>query len=129
MPFRGRKRASLEGPFDARMSGANLACPAVRLSSSVIHLERTGAASVLQEAYSIHMPSPLVMSFTDFLKYVQRRTFYDQHRLLAVSMILIVLILPFVGLLVSGLFGVIAGALVSFAAYYLMPYVSLKLGA
>jgi uncharacterized iron-regulated membrane protein len=74
------------------------------------------------------MPSPLVMSFTDSLKYVHRRAFYDQHKLLAVSMILIVLILPFVGLLVSGLFGVIAGALVSFAAFYLMPYVALKLG-
>ena len=74
------------------------------------------------------MPSPLIMSFTDSLKYVQRRAFYDQHRLLAVSMIAIVLILPFVGLLISGLFGVLAGALVSFAAYYLAPYVSLKLG-
>jgi hypothetical protein len=39
-----------------------------------------------------------------------------------------VLILPFVGLLLSGLFGVIAGALVSFAAYYLAPYVLMKLG-
>jgi hypothetical protein len=74
------------------------------------------------------MSSPLVMSFTDSLKYVQRRAFYDQHQLLAVAMILIVLILPFVGLLISGLFGVIAGALVSFAAFYLMPYLSLKLG-
>jgi hypothetical protein len=74
------------------------------------------------------MPSPLVMSFADSLKCVQRRAFYDQHQLLAVSMILIVLILPFVGLLVSGLFGVIAGALVSFAVYYLAPYVSLKFG-
>ena len=67
------------------------------------------------------------MSFTDSLKNVHRRAFYDQHRLLAVSMILVVLILPFVGLVVSGLFGVIAGALVSFAAFYLMPYVLLKL--
>ena len=74
------------------------------------------------------MPSPLVMSFSDSLKYVQRRAFYDQHRLLAVSMIVIVLILPFVGLIISGIFGVITGALVSFAAFYLMPYVSLKLG-
>jgi len=85
------------------------------------------AAFVLQEGYSARMPSPLVMSFTDSLKYVQRRAFYDRHQLLAVLMILIVLILPFVGLVVSGLFGVIAGALVSFAAFYLMPYVSLKL--
>ena len=74
------------------------------------------------------MAFPLVMSFTDSLTHVQRRAFYDQHQLLAVSMILIVLILPFVGLLVSGLFGVIEGAVVSFDAYYLAPYVSLKLG-
>jgi hypothetical protein len=76
----------------------------------------------------VSMSSPLATSFADSIKYAQRRTFYDQHQLLAVSMILIVLILPFVGLLVSGLFGVIAGALVSFAAYYLAPYVLLKLG-
>ena len=68
------------------------------------------------------------MSFTDSLKYVQRRAFYDQHQLLAASMRAIVLILPFGGLLIIGLFGVLAGALVSFAAYYLAPYVSLKLG-
>ena len=68
------------------------------------------------------------MRFTDSLTYVQRRAFYAEHPLLAVWMILIVLILPFVGLLLSGLFGVIAGALVSFAAFYLMPYVWLKLG-
>ena len=74
------------------------------------------------------MPPPLVISFADSFKSIQRRAFYDQHQRLAVSMIVIVLILPFVGLLVSGLFGVIAGALVSFAAYYLAPYVSLKLG-
>ena len=74
------------------------------------------------------MPAPLPMSFIDSIKYAQRRAFYDQHQRLAVSMIVMVLILPFVGLLVGGLFGVIAGALVSFAAYYLAPYVLLKLG-
>jgi fatty-acid desaturase len=82
----------------------------------------------LREVYSVDMPAPLAMSFTESIKSAQRRTFYDQHRVLAVSMIVIVLILPFVGLLVGGLFGVIAGALVSFAAYYLAPYVVLKLG-
>jgi hypothetical protein len=69
------------------------------------------------------------MRFTESLTHVQRRAFYAEHQLLAVWMIVIVLILPFVGLLVSGLFGVIAGALVSFGAFYLMPYVWLKLGA
>jgi hypothetical protein len=74
------------------------------------------------------MRSPLIMSFTDSLKQSQRTAFYDRHRLLAVTMILIVLLLPFVGLLLNGLFGVISGALVSFVAYYLTPYVTVKLG-
>lgn len=69
------------------------------------------------------------MRFTESLTYGQRRAFYAEHQLLAVWMIVIVLVLPFVGLLVGGLFGVIVGALVSFAAFYLMPYVWLKLGA
>jgi uncharacterized iron-regulated membrane protein len=74
------------------------------------------------------MPAQLAMSFTDSIKSAQRRAFYDQHQLLAILMIVIVLILPFVGLVVSGLSGVISGALVSFAAYYLAPYVAVKLG-
>ena len=69
------------------------------------------------------------MRFTESLTHVQRRAFYAEHQLLAVWMIVIVLVLPFVGLLLSGLLGVIAGGLVSFAAFYLMPYVWLKLGA
>ena len=69
------------------------------------------------------------MRFNESLTNVQRRAFYAEHQLLAIWMIVIVLILPFVGLLLSGLFGVIAGGLVSFAAFYLMPYVWLKLGA
>jgi len=69
------------------------------------------------------------MSFSDSLKHVQRRVFYDHHKRLAVAMILIVLLFPLVGLLVSGLFGAVSGALISFAAYYLTPYVALRLGA
>lgn len=69
------------------------------------------------------------MSFTDSLKHIERRAFYDHHKLLAVAMILIVLLFPFVGLLVNGLYGVVSGALISFAVYYLTPYVALKLGA
>ena len=54
------------------------------------------------------------MRFTESLTYVHRRAFYAEHQLLAVWMIVIVLVLPFVGLLLSGLLGVIAGGLVSF---------------
>jgi hypothetical protein len=74
------------------------------------------------------MPPPLGMSFTDSLQYVHRRAFYDQHHFVAISMIVIVLIFPILGLLVSGPFGAIAGALISFAAYFLAPYVLRKLG-
>lgn len=75
------------------------------------------------------MPSNIDLSFTNSLKHVQRREFYEHHKLLAVTMILIVLLLPLAGLLVNGLFGAVSGALISFAAYYLTPYVARKLGA
>jgi len=69
------------------------------------------------------------MFFVDSLRQVLRRAGYDAHQRLAILMILVVLLLPFVGLLISGLFGVISGALISFVLYYLTPYVALKLGA
>jgi len=75
------------------------------------------------------MPSSSDLSFTDSLKSDQRREFYERHKGLAVMMILVVFLLPFVGLLVKGLFGAVLGALISFVAYYLTPYVVLKLGA
>jgi hypothetical protein len=62
------------------------------------------------------------MSFVDSLKQIERRAFYDAHQRLAVMMILLVLLLPFAGLLVNGLFGVISGAVM----YYLTPYVALS---
>lgn len=43
-------------------------------------------------------------------------------------MILIVFFSPFAGLYVTGLFGAVLGLLLSMAAYYLTPYVWLKLG-
>ena len=75
------------------------------------------------------MPSSSDPSFTDCLKSDRRREFYERHKRLAIMMILIVFLLPFAGLLIKGLFGAVLGALISFAAYYLAPYVVLKLGA
>lgn len=75
------------------------------------------------------MPSHCDLSFLNSLKNVPRQAFYDRHKLLAVVMILIVFLLPFAGLLVNGLFGAVAGALLSFAAYYVTPYVVLKFAA
>lgn len=52
--------------------------------------------------------------------------FYERHKSLAVGMILAVFFLPFVGLLAGGLYGVVAGVIISILAYYLTPYVVQK---
>lgn len=56
-----------------------------------------------------------------------RRRFYEGHRSLALLMILIVFLSPFAGLYVASLFGAVIGVLCSFVAYYLTPYLWLKL--
>ena len=68
------------------------------------------------------------LSFTDSLKSDQRQEFYERHRFIAILMILIVFLLPFAGLYVTGLFGAVLGVLASMAGYYLTPYACLKLG-
>lgn len=50
-----------------------------------------------------------------------RRTFYENHRSLALFMLLVVFAAPFAGLYVAGLLGVVVGVLVSAAAYVLTP--------
>ena len=74
------------------------------------------------------MPCPSDLSFTDSLTSDERRNFYERHRSIAIVMILIVFLLPFAGLYVTGLFGAVLGVLVSVASYCLTPYVVLKLG-
>jgi hypothetical protein len=69
------------------------------------------------------------LSFTDSLKSDQRRDFYEQHQSISIVMILIVFLLPFAGLYVTGLFGAVLGVLISVAGYYLTPYAWLKLSA
>lgn len=49
------------------------------------------------------------------------RIFYEDHRSLALFMLLIVFMAPFAGLYVTGLLGVVVGVLVSAAAYVLTP--------
>jgi hypothetical protein len=78
--------------------------------------------------YTLAMPLRSDLSFTDSLTSEQRRTFYEGHRFLAILMILILLLFPFAGLYVIGLFGAVLGVLLSVAAYYLLPYVWLKIG-
>jgi len=57
-----------------------------------------------------------------------RRKFYEGHRSLALLMILIVFLSPFAGLYVAALFGAIIGVLLSFAAYYVTPFIWGKIG-
>jgi hypothetical protein len=68
------------------------------------------------------------LSFIDSLNSDQRRNFYERHRSIAILMILIVFLLPFAGLYVTGLFGAVLGVLLSVAGYYLTPYAWLKFG-
>jgi hypothetical protein len=67
--------------------------------------------------------------FTDSLHSEQRQRFYEGHRSVAIVMILVVFFFPFAGLYVTGLFGAVLGVLISVAAYYLTPYIWLKLVA
>jgi len=74
------------------------------------------------------MPVRSDLSFADSLSSDHRRRFYEGRRSIALLMILIVFLSPFAGLYVTGLFGAVLGVLLSIAAYYVTPYVWLKLG-
>ena len=78
--------------------------------------------------YTVPMLFPTEISFTDSLKSGPRQEFYERHRFIAILMILIVFLLPFAGLYVTGLFGAALGVLASVTGYYLTPYICLKLG-
>ena len=75
------------------------------------------------------MALPPDISFADSLKRDQRRAFYEAHKDIALVMILVVFLFPIVGVNASGLLGAVWGVVISILAYYLMPYVTLKLGA
>lgn len=51
-----------------------------------------------------------------------RRKFYEDHRSMALFMLLLVCAAPFAGLYVAGLLGVVVGVLISAAAYVLTPW-------
>jgi len=78
--------------------------------------------------YTLPMPSPSHPSLMDSFNSEYRRRFYEGHRSLALLMILIVFLSPFAGLYVAGLFGAVSGVFLSFAAYYLTPYLWLTIG-
>jgi nitrate reductase NapE component len=68
------------------------------------------------------------LSFTDSLKTDQRKAFYEGHKDIALVMVLVVFLFPIFGVYVGGLFGAALGMLISIAAYFLTPYVTLNLG-
>ena len=78
--------------------------------------------------YTHSMLPPSNLSLAESLTSAQRQIFYERHRSLAMLMILVVLLFPFAGLYVTGLFGAVLGLLLSLAAFYLTPYVWLKVG-
>ena len=77
--------------------------------------------------YSMAHPSNL--SLGNSLKTDQRKAFYEAHKNIALVMVLVVFLFPLFGVYVSGLLGAALGMLISIAAYFLTPYVILKLGA
>ncbi len=74
------------------------------------------------------MASPPEFTFSDSLKNEQRTAFYERHKGVALGMIVIVFALPLLGVVWNGLAGAALCMLISVVAYYLTPYVLLKLG-
>lgn len=77
--------------------------------------------------YTRAMPLRSDPPFADSLSSDHRRSFYEGHRSLALLMILIVFLSPFAGLYVANLPGAVLGLLLSFAAFYLTPYLWLRI--
>ena len=78
--------------------------------------------------YTVHMALPPDLSLADSFKSDHRKAFYERHKGVALVMIMIVFLLPLFGVFVNGLPGAALGMLISVLAYYLAPYVLLKLG-
>ncbi len=63
-------------------------------------------------------------SLSESLTSARRMAFYEGHKAVAVVMILVVFLLPFVGLFVRGLIGAASGVIISVLCYYLTPYLA-----
>ena len=62
-----------------------------------------------------------ILSLSESLTPERRTAFYERHKPIAILMILIVFLLPFVGLAVYGLIGAATSVIVSAFGYYLTP--------
>ncbi len=75
------------------------------------------------------MADPSHLSLSHSLKGEQRKAFYEGHKDIALIMIFVVFLFPLFGVYISGLLGAAVGMLFSLVAYFLTPYVTLKLGS
>lgn len=75
------------------------------------------------------MTQPSDLSLRISLKSEHRKAFYEGHKDIALVMILVVFLFPLFGVYVSGVLGAAFGMGISIVAYFLTPYVILKLGA
>lgn len=64
---------------------------------------------------------PSIHSFTETFMSATRQTFYDQHKLIAHVMHVILFLLPLAGVAVRGIVGAVLGLTVFLLCYYLMP--------
>ena len=75
----------------------------------------------------LNRSSSLDSSLKSSLTSERRRDFYERHKSIAVLMILIVFISPIFGVFLGGVTGLLLGAIVPIVAYYLLPYLVLRL--
>ncbi|MDH5776147.1 MAG: hypothetical protein OEZ57_14660 [Nitrospirota bacterium] len=73
------------------------------------------------------MAVPSNISLGNSLKSANRLAFYEGHKEIAKLMILVVFLFPLFGVYISGLLGAALGLLLSLLAYFLTPYISMKL--
>jgi hypothetical protein len=117
------------GPSEGARSGSKESSSGLCATPRVARAQKIiGLHPAPRLGYTPPMPAPSDLSFIDSLTSEQRQIFYERHRFLAILMILVVLLLPFAGLYVTGLFGAVLGLLLSLAVFYLTPYVWLKIG-
>ena len=75
------------------------------------------------------MALPPNVSLSDSLKGQYRKAFYEEHKDISLIMIFVVFLLPLFGVYISGFLGTVLGMIISIGAYFLTPFVFLKLGA
>lgn len=73
------------------------------------------------------MTTPPNVSLSDSFNKTHRLAFYEGHKKVAMVMILVLFLFPLFGVYISGLLGAAVGLLLSLVAYFLTPYITMKL--